>query len=749
MKGIILAGGLGERLRPMTGDRPKPLVEFMTQRVLDGVVKMLIKNGVDRATVSGMYMCDAIADYASSCPFMKISCVKEEVPLGTAGAVRGCAEGEGETFAVVSGDCITDIDLTEAIRLHRSVRAEATMVLIEADDPTAFGCVCTDPDGRVTGYIEKPPWSGVNSGWCNAGIYILEPSALRFIPKDRPSDFSMDIFPKMLEEGVLYACRAKGYWCDIGDEGKYRQAHFDMLDGKCSIFKPGMGKNVQIGENVRIIPPVYIGDNTVIEGGSVIGSHTVIGEGCTISSSCVEGSVIWKGVSMEACRVMHSVICDDVRILHGASIGVGCVVASRCTVGRFARLESGCRLWSGTVVDDETRVTGDCTVPHNVRRAGAADMRYIHYGELLPERMMLLARAFGQGRRITLSFDGSGMALGALHVLAGGISMAGGSAIMCGEGGMGQTSFSVKHCGADGGIYISSDRNGISFILLDAQGLELSPREMGGVSKKMISSEFIASEGSVSQRDLRKEYYMHLLDHVGVRAQGRSVAILGDETAAGHLARVLSHLGWVAIIPKEDVKSTIKSNACVFGIRVNKRFGVDCLYDQNGSKVSYEQFIALRARLCLEAGAKEAVIPCDCSDACLEVIKKYGTVQKCRLNTASEVARQTEVVARDIITDAACFCLSLLKLLCGKRGYLSENLEELPLSVVSAARCPARMKGRVMNKIREKDLKVTVIPDDSLAVLKVYANALSQEYARELALDATAVINEIVMHGQS
>ena len=101
MKGIILAGGLGERLRPMTGDRPKPLVEFMTQRVLDGVVKMLIKNGVDRATVSGMYMCDAIADYASSCPFMKISCVKEEVPLGTAGAVRGCAEGEGETFVVV------------------------------------------------------------------------------------------------------------------------------------------------------------------------------------------------------------------------------------------------------------------------------------------------------------------------------------------------------------------------------------------------------------------------------------------------------------------------------------------------------------------------------------------------------------------------------------------------------------------------------------------------------------------------
>ncbi len=755
MKAVILAGGRGERLRPMTCGRPKPLTDFMSGKVLDAVVGMLKNNNVESGIITSMYMSDMLADYAANCKIMPLECVKEQTQLGTAGAVGNCAYMLRDTFIVVSGDCICDFDLTDAITLHNASKAQATMVLINAENPTDFGVVSIDGSGKVTGFTEKPSWSGVISPYCNAGIYILEPTVFRYIPSDKPCDFSLDVFPAMLKDGAtVCGCPLTGYWCDIGDSDKYRGAHFDALDGKCRLFKAGVGNNVYIAPEVKLVPPVYIGDGTVITGNSVIGSHTVIGKNCNINNCRISGSILWDGVNADQSDVTDSVICSDTRLMEGARVGAGCVVGENCRIGRFASVDSGCGLWKGTTVADETSITCDCRRPARVNRPDAYAMRST--SDIEPERVLLLARALGsEYKKVAIMYDGSPIAQAMAHISAGGVSLSGGNAVVCGHGSMGQARFAVGKTQANAGMYISCERNGLAINLLDENGIELSRRKTGRITRDMLASRLEFGSGDISAVSISKHYYSYLLDTVSVRAQGKSIALCGNKTAMRYAADALKQTGWNPIwAENEDVSSVITKNQCMFGIYVTPQFTVGGLYDQNGNKISYEQYIFLRSVLCFEAGAQGVILPCDCSKECYTALKKYGIVQYCDENGAPAVAEATLMFNGDgkysaIILDAVVFSLFLCKFLSVKRKFLSQCVENLPFSFVSAARCPNHQKGRVMQKIREKKMKVRVIPDDSLAVLKVYASALSQEYARELALDATAVINEIVMHGQS
>ena len=756
MKAIILAGGKGERLRPMTCGRPKPLVDFMSRPVLDGVVRMLKQNGVDEAIVTSMYMSDVLADYATTCDIMPLECVKEEVALGTAGALRNCAHMLGDTFIVVSGDCICDFDLTEAIAVHNNSGAEATLVLINAQDPTDFGVVSIDKSNKVTSFAEKPSWSGVTSPYCNAGIYILQKSVLEYIPPNQYCDFSLDVFPKMLKNGAkTYGCVLSGYWCDIGDADKYRSAHFDALEGRCKLYNGGIGENVRIEEGVKIIPPVFIGDGTVITGNSVIGSHTVIGRDCRINDSEISGSILWDNVQADSAEIMDSVVCSGARLMQSSRTGAGCVIGENCTLGRFSSLESGCSLWKDTVVEDETRVSCDCRRPARVERPDAFAMRSIS-ASVDPERILLLARAFAsQRKRLAITSDGSPVAEALAYIAAGGASLVGGCAVMCGRGGMGQARLAVRDTASEGGMYLRRERDGIAVSLMDENGIELSRKKSGRITRNMLAARFELEQGDISEANMGKKYYSYLLETVSVRAQGKSIALCGNNTAMHYAADALKQTGWNPICAQsQNITRVIRENGCMFGVCVTPNFTVGGLYDQNGNKIGYEQYIFLRSLLCFEAGAKCVVLPCDCSNECLVALKKYGNVQYSTENGASAVAEDmlnlnADIKYPSIVLDAVIFSLFLCRYLSSNRKFLSQCIENLPQSFVAAARCPNGQKGRVMQQVREKKLKVRVIPDDSLAVLKIYASALSQEYARELALDATAVINEIVMHGQS
>ncbi|MDR3209905.1 MAG: NTP transferase domain-containing protein, partial [Oscillospiraceae bacterium] len=240
MKAVVLAGGLGTRLRPLTDTIPKPMAPIGGQPVLAHIFRLLARAGVTDTVVTLRYMPEKIRDYfGESFAGIRLTYRVEAVPRGTAGAVRDCADFLGDAdFLVISGDCVCDFDLSELVAFHRARGAEATLALTENAAPTEYGIVVTDADGRVLHMIEKPAWEGVVTDCVNTGIYVLSPDILPLIPETGESDFSRAIFPQLLREGRrLYGAAQSGYWCDIGTPEAYRACLDDAENGRIRLKK--------------------------------------------------------------------------------------------------------------------------------------------------------------------------------------------------------------------------------------------------------------------------------------------------------------------------------------------------------------------------------------------------------------------------------------------------------------------------------------------------------------------------------
>jgi len=219
VKAVIMAGGEGTRLRPLTCTRPKPMVPVANRPVMAYALELLSRHGLREAAVTLQYLPRHITDYFGEGEDwgIRLHYFLESSPLGTAGSVKNAAAFLDETFLVVSGDALTDLSVEEAVRFHRERKALATLVLTTVDNPLEYGVVITDSDGRIRRFLEKPGWGEVFSDRVNTGIYVLEPEVLQYIPSDRPFDFSRDLFPLLLREGLpLYGCLLRGFWCDIG-----------------------------------------------------------------------------------------------------------------------------------------------------------------------------------------------------------------------------------------------------------------------------------------------------------------------------------------------------------------------------------------------------------------------------------------------------------------------------------------------------------------------------------------------------
>ncbi|HBQ65079.1 MAG TPA: nucleotidyltransferase, partial [Clostridiales bacterium] len=234
MHAVIMAGGEGTRLRPLTSELPKPLVPVANQPVMETILRHLAAHGFKNVTATLHYLPPLIKSVFGDGEQFGVSLsYREEIrPLGTAGSVRmtqGMFPGD---FLVISGDCLTDIDLTDAVAFHLKKAAVATIVLKRVARPLEYGIVVTDGDGRILRFLEKPGWGEVFSDTANTGIYILSPEIFKYYPETEAPDFSRDVFPRVLEEKAgLYGYIAEGYWCDIGDPSVYMQANRDVLDG--------------------------------------------------------------------------------------------------------------------------------------------------------------------------------------------------------------------------------------------------------------------------------------------------------------------------------------------------------------------------------------------------------------------------------------------------------------------------------------------------------------------------------------
>src|SRR5438552_11104743 len=286
MKAVVMAGGEGTRLRPRTSNQPKPMVPIVGKPCMEHILELLKQHGLSEVIVTVAFLPQAIRGYFGDGESlgMKVGYSVEESPLGTAGSVRLAADQLDETFLVISGDALCDIDLTALIDFHKEKGAAVTIGLKSVDNPLEFGIVVTDEDGRIERFLEKPSWGQVFSDTINTGIYVMEPEALSHVPADGPYDFSTQLFPLLLEMGrPLYGHVCGGYWQDIGNLDQYRQANFDALDEKVRLNIPGirLRGNIWIGEGVEIDDlegvegPAFIGNYCRISPAASIGPYSV------------------------------------------------------------------------------------------------------------------------------------------------------------------------------------------------------------------------------------------------------------------------------------------------------------------------------------------------------------------------------------------------------------------------------------------------------------------------------------------
>lgn len=363
MKAIIMAGGEGSRLRPLTCDCPKPMLPLMGRPMMEYALRLLKRHGVNQIAATLGYLPRSITEAFGDGSSLGINLryYTETTPMGTAGSIRRAASFLDECFFVLSGDGITDFDLNSALAFHQEKQALATLILHKSRQPQEYGMVVTAPDGRIRSFHEKPGKSDLYSDRINTGIYILEKQILDFIPEGIPFDFGKDLFPLLLEKNLpIYGYTADGYWCDVGDTDAYLQVHFDALQGR-----------IHLPELMMPDRQVYIHPDARIDPGAQIGPGCIIGAGCRISAGAnIRHSVLLPGVQIgENAHLRGCIAGTDSRIDRGAQLFEGSVVGSRSRIGANAAVGAGVKIWPEKEVPPDARlreniVYGSCITDH-------------------------------------------------------------------------------------------------------------------------------------------------------------------------------------------------------------------------------------------------------------------------------------------------------------------------------------------------------------------------------------------------
>jgi len=319
MRGMILAGCFSTRLYPLTLEVPKPLVPVVDRPVVDHVMTYLVRQGVDELVINVHYFAAAVETHIGDGAAWGagMAYLREPELMGSAGAVKQVESLFGSTFVVIGCDDITDVDLHAALAFHRARGAEATIVLVEAEDVSHYGVVVVDHDGRIREFQEKPAPGTARSNLVNTGIYVFEPEVLARIPAGAFYDFGKQVFPKMLADGAgFYGMQQSAYWCDIGTPSEYRRCHFDALAGKVRL-RPGDGASVR--GTILTGASAHVDPTARLIGPACIGAGSRVGAGAS-----VERSILWENVVVEnGAHVRDAVLADGVRVQAGATINGG------------------------------------------------------------------------------------------------------------------------------------------------------------------------------------------------------------------------------------------------------------------------------------------------------------------------------------------------------------------------------------------------------------------------------------------
>jgi mannose-1-phosphate guanylyltransferase len=361
VQAVILVGGEGTRLRPLTVTVPKPVLPLVDRPFLVYMLEWLRRHGVDDVIMSCGFLATSVRNVlGDGSQFgLRLRFVEEPEPRGTAGALKYAEDLLEERFLMLNGDVLTDIDLTAQIAQHDRTGAVGTLALVPVEDPTAYGLVRTNDDGSVSEFVEKPTADSIDTNLISAGAYVLERSVLDLIPPDRNVSIEREVWPRLVGNG-LFAFAASAYWLDIGTPERYLQGTFDILEGNVeTAVTARLGSDfIDVADHVeaagRIVPPALVERGCRIETGAHVGSLVVLGEGVRVGKgSKIERSVVLNGTQIgPGCTLQDCIVAAGVRIGEGTVVSGGAVLGEGVTVGARNVLSRGVRVFPQTELPD-------------------------------------------------------------------------------------------------------------------------------------------------------------------------------------------------------------------------------------------------------------------------------------------------------------------------------------------------------------------------------------------------------------
>lgn len=697
MKAVLMAGGSGTRLRPLTCDLPKPMVPIMNTPIIEHIINLLKDHSFNDIYVTLYYLPQLIQNYLRDGSDLGANvqyALEEERPLGTAGCVKNIQKELTDTFLVISGDSLTDFDLTKALEFHRAKGSKATIVLTRVENPLDFGVVITNEEGRIQRFLEKPTSSEVFSDTINTGIYVLEPELLDLLPANEEKDFSKDLFPQLLEKDIpMYGYIAEGYWCDIGNLTTYRQSHYDALAGKVKIKIPyeqrregiWMGEGVVLEDSVVLEAPLvighncYIGKNVRISANTVLGDNVVVSQNATLKRPIVwNGAYIDRSASLRGCTLGKNVIVHkEVQLLEGVVVGDDSII------GEKSILKPEVRVWPNKHLEASSIVTESI-----IWGSGATQSIFGELGiagtvntDITPELAVKLGAAYGatigMGKSISLSRDQSAASRLFSRAFTSGALSVGVHIQNMEATALPIVRNQIASLDVSGGVHIrvepgSESRERISIEFLDPSGMNISPSTEKKIESTYYKEDFrrarVEELGNLDfpariidkyQQDFMKQLKPFtparpiklILDYVFQASQVLLPTMLGKR---GVEAIILNaHFSETQLKKKRhellaETANVVRALKGDFGVQIDANGERMTLIDDQGYVIDENRLLALFIHLMLHKNpGKKVAVPVMAPSIAETVAKQFdGDVIRTKASTRSlmEGAQQADVV---------------------------------------------------------------------------------------------------------
>lgn len=748
-----MAGGEGSRLRPLTCNIPKPMMPILEKPVMQYAIELLKKNDITDIAVTLQYLPDEIMNYfGDGKEFgVNIRYFIEKSPLGTAGSVKNGENFLDDTFIVISGDSITDIDISKAIDFHKEKGAVATLVLKEVAVPLEYGVVVTDKEDRIKGFLEKPSWGEVFSDKANTGIYILEPEIFSYYSKDQKFDFSNDLFPILLQEDrPMYGYTAKGYWCDIGNLEQYIHCHFDILKGFVKVkikgekFKDGIwiGDNCEVSPNANIEAPAFIGSGCKIYNGADIGAFSVLGK-CNIISNGVK---IKRSILLNNCyvgsgaEIKGAVVCNNVQLESKASIFEDCVIGDETLIGERTVVKPGVRIWPNKDIERSTVVKENIIWGGKLSRTlfGKSGVSGEVNVDITPEFVCKLGSAYGSllksESKVALSCSDSGAAQMLKYALATGLLSMGIEVYDLKKMATPMTRFITFFFGIQGAIHVSIDNENpekVNILFMDANGCNIDKAMERKIQNSFIKEDFRRAKTDAFKRIIHlsetSEYYIRqIINRVGVdsiRNQRYKIILsVRNPILLSVIQNIFSELRINFKLYNEfnDLlglsREVVKSEANL-GIYIKDEGEYAVIVDEKGNIVKDNLYEALNALVFLKSTKFNTLVASVTgSEVMAEIAKANGakfiktkTTQKSILE--NYIKNEKKISKKEITNyylmslDCVAMFIYTLNMMAEANIPLSSIMANIPKYYCKSKEisCPWNLKGRVLRNLIEEN----------------------------------------------